>query len=230
MASPVVNDNQAEGTDLPDLRRKIYVAIMSAMNAEECFQSLTNIGLDEGKEMELVNMVVDCCASERNFSEFYGQTSQTFCKLSCTGQESFEKAFGTYYNTIHCYQGNKLGNIASLFAFLFARDAIKWNILQLICLTEEGTTPSSRIFVKILFQEIQTKLGLEKLADRLMEKTLYDELHGMFPRTNARHVRFSINFLTTIGLGKVTEEMRSLLQTSMESENHVHPDSPTEAM
>ena len=38
--------------------------------------------------------------------------------------------------------------------------------------TEEETTSSSRIFIKILFQEIAEYLGLKKLVERLADPTM----------------------------------------------------------
>lgn len=34
---------------------------------------------------------------------------------------------------------------------------------------------------------------------------------GIFPKDNAKNVRFSINFFTSIGLGAITEAMREYL-------------------
>jgi pre-mRNA-splicing factor CWC22 len=54
-------------------------------------------------------------------------------------------------------------------------DSISWKSLQAITLTEEGTSASSRIFVKILFQEIASNLGLKTLITRLSEKGAAEE-------------------------------------------------------
>merc|ERR1719203_1914268 len=37
---------------------------------------------------------------------------------------------------------------------------------------------------------------------------------GLFPRDNPRDTRFSINFFTSIGLGGLTEDLRSHLKTA----------------
>ena len=119
-------------------------------------------------------------------------------------------------------------NIACYFAFLLVRDVIRWDVLRVIRLSEEETNPSSSVFIKILFKEIQKELGLERLSEKLMEKSLREKLHGMFPMTDATHVRFCINFFTSIGLDQVTREMDSILPTLTASENNVHLVSPTE--
>src|SRR5277367_1430158 len=198
-------------TNLINLRRTIYLTIMSSVDFEECCHKLMKIDLQEGQEMELVNMIIDCCSTERTFSKFYGLVGERFCNLNRNWQESFEQAFETYYTTIHRFETNKLRNIAMFFGFLIANDAIGWHVFSAIHLTEEETTSSSRIFIKILFQGLQENLGLKALVERLKDSYLQESFEGIFPRTNPKDIRFSINYFTSIGLGGVTEEMRTAL-------------------
>lgn len=55
------------------------------------------------------------------------------------------------YLTVHRLEINKLRNAAKFFAHLLYTDVIQWTCLSSIRLTEEDTTASSRIFIKILF-------------------------------------------------------------------------------
>lgn len=64
----------------------------------------------------------------------------------------FEESFTFQYSIIHRLETNKLRNVAKLSAHLLASEAISWSILSSIRLTEEDTTSSARIFIKILFQ------------------------------------------------------------------------------
>ena len=98
-------------------------------------------------------------------------------------------------------------------------DSISWKCLQCIVLTEEETSASSRIFVKILFQEIASNLGLQELVHRLSEVTAKEEglfpfIQGLFPRDSIQNARFSVNYFTSIGLGALTEDLRSFLQNA----------------
>lgn len=55
------------------------------------------------------------------------------------------------YVTVHRLEINKLRNAAKFFGHLLYTDSIEWTCLASIRLTEEDTTASSRIFIKILF-------------------------------------------------------------------------------
>jgi pre-mRNA-splicing factor CWC22 len=78
--------------------------------------------------------------------------AQRFCLLHSKWAELFEDCFQKQYALIHRLETNKLRNVAKLFAMLLYTDAITWGVLSDIRLTEDDTTSSSRIFIKILFQ------------------------------------------------------------------------------
>merc|ERR1719215_1391066 len=85
------------------------------------------------------------------------------------------------------------------------------SILQAVRITEETTTSSSRIFIKVIFQELSEQWGIEKLTKRLKEPELYAYVAGLFPIDHPKNMRFSTNYFTAIGLGILTEDLRETL-------------------
>ncbi|KAI9858606.1 MAG: pre-mRNA-splicing factor cwc22 [Trichoglossum hirsutum] len=199
-------------TDLVNLRRTIYLTIMSSIDFEECCHKLMKISLPPGQEPELPSMVIECCSQERTYSKFYGLIGERFAKLNRLWTDLFEAAFAKYYDTIHRYETNRLRNIARFFGHLLGSDAIGWHALSVVHLNEDETTSSSRIFIKILFQELSEAMGMVKLQERLKDDFLRSSFEGLFPKDNPRNTRFSINYFTSIGMGQVTEEMREHLK------------------
>ncbi|KAJ1310473.1 hypothetical protein OPQ81_007206 [Rhizoctonia solani] len=200
-------------TNLVNLRRTIYLTIMNALSYEEAVHKLMKVNIQEGQEIELCNMIVECCSQERSYSNFYGLIGERFCKLNRVWCESFEEAFATYYDTIHRYETNRLRNIARFFGHLIATDAISWAVFSVIKINEDDTTSSSRIFVKILMQELQESMGLKTMAERFKDPTMRESFAGMFPMDDptGKSTRFSVNYFTALGLGVLTEEMRANL-------------------
>ncbi|KAI9370365.1 hypothetical protein BJX61DRAFT_544694 [Aspergillus egyptiacus] len=199
-------------TDLVNLRRTIYLTIMSSIDFEECCHKLMKISLPAGLEPELPSMIIECCAQERTFSKFYGLIGERFAKINRLWTDLFEESFKKYYDTIHRYETNKLRNIARFFGHMISNDAIGWHVLSIIHLNEEETTSSSRIFIKILFQDLAEHLGIPKLRERTQDEVLRPFFDGLFPLDNPRNTRFSINYFTSIGFGALTEEMREHLK------------------
>lgn len=163
----VIIDNTE--TNLIALRRTIYLTIHSSLDFEECAHKLMKMQLKPGQEMELCHMFLDCCAEQRTYEKFYGLLAQRFCQINKIYIGPFEQIFKDSYGTAHRLDTNRLRNISKFFAHLLFTDAISWEALDCVKLNEEDTTSSSRIFVKILFQELAEYMGLGKLNERLKD-------------------------------------------------------------
>nr|CDS31098.1 pre mRNA splicing factor CWC22 [Hymenolepis microstoma] len=183
-------------------------------------------------------MVLDCCAQTRSYETRYGSLAQRLCRVvlfsgekpkpgeakqQTTTQPSepprtyvaqFERIFGEQYATIHRLETAKLKNVAMFFAHLLFTDSISWGVLECVKLNERDTSSSGRIFLKFLFQELCSFMGLAKLQARLRDETLQPFFVHLLPRNNPKDTRFAINFLITIGLGGLTIDLREHLQAT----------------
>lgn len=204
------------GTNLINLRKTIYLTIMSSVDFEECGHKLLKINLPTGLESELTNMIIECCSQERSYLKFYGLLGERFGKLNQVWSDAFIVSFNTVYATIHRLETNRIRNVAKFFGHLLSTDAIPWApTLGLIQLTEEATTSASRIFLKFLFQELAEFFGCPKLMIKI--NTNSGDFLGIFPENGSKELRFSINFFTAVGLGPLTEHMRERLKQVNES-------------
>lgn len=156
-------------TNLVALRRTIYLTINSSLDFEECAHKLMKMQLKPGQEVELCHMFLDCCAEQRTYEKFYGLLAQRFCNLNRIYIGPFEEIFKDSYGTAHRLDTNRLRNVSKFFAHLLFTDSISWEVLECVRLNEEDTTSSSRIYIKILFQELAEYMGLKKLNDRLKD-------------------------------------------------------------
>eukprot|EP01122_Echinamoeba_exundans_P009542 TRINITY_DN3404_c0_g2_i1.p1 TRINITY_DN3404_c0_g2~~TRINITY_DN3404_c0_g2_i1.p1 ORF type:complete len:752 (+),score=175.53 TRINITY_DN3404_c0_g2_i1:19-2274(+) len=195
-------------TDLVNLKRSIYLTIMSSLDFEEVGHKLMKMQLREGQEQHMARMLLECCTQERTFIRTYALVAQRFSMLKKVYQDLFGELFVESFQTIHRYDTNKLRNIANFFSHMFYTDALPWTLFEVIKLNERDTTSSSRIFIKILFQDLAQSFGYPKLAARLKDPDMQEFYEGIFPRDNPRDTRFAINFFTAIGLGVLTEDMR----------------------
>ncbi|KAL8039983.1 hypothetical protein ABFX02_10G070800 [Erythranthe guttata] len=193
-------------TNLINLRRSMYLTIMSSVDFEEAGHKLMEIMETEpGHEMELCIMLLECCSQERTYIRYYGLIGQRFCMMKNIHKENFEKYFVHQYSTIHHLETNKIRNVANFFAHLLATDALPWHVLAYIRLTKDSTNSSSRIFIKFLFQELSEHLGIRMLSERL-SKEIFDE--SIFPKDNPINTRFAINYFISIGLGGITDNLQ----------------------
>ncbi|VDO03425.1 unnamed protein product [Rodentolepis nana] len=224
-------------TNLVHLRRTIYLMLQSSISADEGAHRLLQLKIKPGEEYEVASMVLDCCAQTRSYETRYGSLAQRLCRVMLFSGEKpkpgetkqqttqpsepprtyvaqFEKIFGEQYATIHRLETAKLKNVAMFFAHLLFTDSISWGVLECVKLNERDTSSSGRIFLKYLFQELCSFMGLAKLQARLRDETLQPFFVHLLPRNNPKDTRFAINFLTTIGLGGLTIDLREHLQAT----------------
>ena len=86
------------------------------------------MNIAKGYEIELVDMILECCMMERIYQDFFGFLAERFCKINDLYKELFVQAFVKHYNSIFKQEGNKIRNLAELFGHLFYSYSIDWKI------------------------------------------------------------------------------------------------------
>ncbi len=79
-AGPLTITDETD-TDTINLRRTIYLTIMSSLDFEECAHKMLKIQFKPGQEIEVCRMILECCSQERTYLRFYGLLGQRFCML-----------------------------------------------------------------------------------------------------------------------------------------------------
>ena len=79
------------------LRKTIYLVIMSAVDFEECCHKLLKMQIRPGQEIELCNMVIECCMQDRTYLRYYGHIGQRYCQLFELYQQKYSEMFETQY-------------------------------------------------------------------------------------------------------------------------------------
>ncbi|BFU18707.1 cell cycle control protein, putative [Entamoeba histolytica HM-1:IMSS-B] len=204
------------------LKKKIYITIMSCYNFEECVHKLLSLKLREGEEKILVEMVIECCSQEKTYKKYYGLASERLCVLHILYKNLFIDQFKIQYQTIHLKDMNQIRNIAMLYSYLFYSNAIPWELFSIIKLTDDDTTSSSRVFLKIMFQNLFEEMGMKEFKEKLFSNELQESVRGMFPTEDKEHIIFAFNFFKGIGLVELAKPLQQnylALKEKMKKEN-----------
>lgn len=195
----------ATGKSISELRKLIYLTIMSAVDFEECGHKLLKLDIPIGQEIEVCNMIVECCSQERTYLKYYGLLAERFCKLNLVWAELFSESFRLVYATIHRLETNKIRNVAKLFSHLLMNQALSASIMGDVVLSEDETTSAARILLKFMFQDLHENLGMLELK-RWVEANR-PLIAGMFPseQQEERHRRFAYNFFVAIELEPIAK-------------------------
>lgn len=204
------------GADVANLRKTIYLIVMSSIEFQETVHKLLKLKVPPGLECEICSMIVDCCGQEKTYLKHYGLIGERLCKLAPQWAVYFERSFFEQYEAIHRLETNQIRNIARFFAHLMESDSVVWSIFDAVKITEEDTDAAGRIFLKILFQDLEEHYGKKKLREKLFNPLLSEFMHGVFPASESppQDIRFAVNFFTVIGMGYLTDEMRAALQAT----------------
>jgi hypothetical protein len=191
-------------------RRHIFHIIDGAVSVNEAVIKL----LKENEEELVCDIIIELCSNERSYLTYYGKLAIELCNKRNSFIPAFEAAIIRQYSDINSDNGEKnitkqTHNKANFFADLLSTNTISWSCLERINLSE-GDDPYKRIFIKILFQKLRDKVGIVHLQEILNETYM----RGLFHHDNPRAIRFAINFLTSIGFGDLTSELREKLRVS----------------
>jgi len=169
-----------------------------------------------GHDNEIVSMIVEACAQAKAYTDFIGLLATRLCRAIEGYPELFIGEFRKQYEGIERLETNKIRNIGSLFAQLLYTDCVPWDeTFRVVVLDENMTTPSSRIFLKVLFQRLAQIMGLDNLRRKLQPSSKFQ---GLFPRKPARRTTFAVNFFSSIELQALTVEMREWLKDRLAEE------------
>ena len=80
------------------------------------------------RQMELCNMILDCCGQQRTYEKFFGLLAQRFCMIDRKYVTPFQAIFAEQYATVHRLETNKLRNVGKFFSHLLHTDAISWKV------------------------------------------------------------------------------------------------------
>ncbi|KAH8740713.1 hypothetical protein FG386_002675 [Cryptosporidium ryanae] len=195
------------------LRKQIYLCIMNSLSFEECTHRLLKLDVHDKLIDQVSSMLLECCSMERTYQKFFALAAERLCKLRDEYKSSFTKLFTLNYETAHRLETNKLRQVTKLFSYLLSKDAIPWDVLEIITLSEQETASSSRIFIKILFIELFENMGIQSLDRKLNSEAVIPHIEGIFPSENLSRIRFSINFFTAIGLNGLTTKLREKVKS-----------------
>lgn len=197
-----------------EFRRTVYLTITSGLSSEEWAHKLIILMRKyPGRELDLCQVIIECCSQEKTFLRPYGLLGQRFCMMDEIYVSKFEELFATHYATIHQFKVRKILNMANFYSFLFACDSLPWSTFQIVRIVESETTQSSRIFLKQLLRELAKTMGKTRLKEHFADHSTRGNLLGLLPTDCAENAKYAIRFFKNIELEYLAEELEGILST-----------------
>ncbi|KAL8872003.1 MAG: hypothetical protein Q9174_002289 [Haloplaca sp. 1 TL-2023] len=204
-----------------DVRRSIFVAIMSATDYSDAFQRLMKLRLKQSQELEIPKVLVHCAGAEETYNPYYTLLSRRLCtdrKLKMAFQFSLWAFFK------RCGEDGDAGademedeeerpemraivNLGKMYGTLIAEGGLTLNALKV--LNFAYLKPPSGMFVEVLM--ITIILHSQKATDKSRDE---EKLVGIFAEagTNAALSKGLLHFL------KMTVSKTDIAESKMDLE------------
>lgn len=154
-----------------DVRRAIFVTILSSSDHEEAHMRLLKLHLKAKQMLEIPRVIVHCAGAERAFNPLYAVLARHFC-----GEHKLRKAFQfTLWDAFRAMNGEeedegnekmsmrKLVNLAKLYGNLVASGGLDIRILKKLDLT--SLQDQTSMFVEVLLTTVFVQLRKDGAKD-----------------------------------------------------------------
>lgn len=192
-----------------DFKKQVYLVVMSALSAEEATHKVLRM---RKNARAVVGVIIEIASREKTSNAIYGNIGYRLCRLvDDKWRLSFEEAFAEQYNQMQEYETNQIRNVGNLYGYLLASDSLDWQCLKAVDLSMDGSTPSTRIFLQSVFEEMRSEMGMAALVQRLKDPELAGI--GIFPE-DLDDKKFARDFFKAINMGPIADLLRSRINAA----------------
>ncbi|KAK0713823.1 hypothetical protein B0T26DRAFT_678107 [Lasiosphaeria miniovina] len=145
-----------------DVRRSIFVAILSATDYEDAYLRILKLRLNKERQREVPNVIMQCSGAEQQYNPYYTLVAKKLCsdrKVRWSFQDSLWRLFRRLGESIfgddaedvdenEAADTRRLVNIAKMFGSLVASGALGLPVLK--CLNLPYLQSNTRAFVEIM--------------------------------------------------------------------------------
>jgi len=141
----------AEQRFTSDIRKKIFLVIMSSDDYIDATQKLMKMKLKK-QDKEIAIVIVESCAQEERFNKYYAYLAENLIRQNRSIKYSFQYSFWDHFKQLETYALRKISNLAKLLSFLVLRRALGVHVLQ--ALEFDSLNEHQILFVKIFFKTL----------------------------------------------------------------------------
>ncbi|KAJ3092289.1 suppressor of glycerol defect [Quaeritorhiza haematococci] len=154
-----------------DVRRSIFVVLMSSEDCLDAFERLNKLGLKDKQEREIVRVLIHCCGQEKTYNPYYAIVGQKFCEYQHGFKITFQYAFWDALKELDGGESAKglssafgstegpgtvrrVSNLAKMLTHLVMAGSLSLSVIRIVNFAV--TPPMQQLFCQLLFISIFT--------------------------------------------------------------------------
>ncbi|CAG8801846.1 12142_t:CDS:2, partial [Racocetra persica] len=180
-----------------DVRRCIFVVLMSSEDYIDAFERLLKLGLKEVQAREIPRVLLHCCGNENTPNPYYSLIAQRLCDYDHSFKVTFKYCLWDFLR--ECGEGDvggigetmnnipennssekislrRIVNLAKLFAWLIVNGGLSIIILKTVTFTKLQS--QSRLFFQLLFSNIILIQNANGRKPKLLAKIFINAVHN----------------------------------------------------
>jgi len=146
-----------------DIRKKIFMIIMSADDYIDATQKLMKLKLNKKQDKEIAIVIVESCAQEERFNKYYCYLAENLIRQNNSIKYSFQYSFWDHFKQLETYALRKISNLAKLLSFLVLRRTL--GVQSLRTLEFDSLNQHQTLFIKIFFKNLLLEIDENKISD-----------------------------------------------------------------
>lgn len=148
-----------------DVRRAVFVTIMSSTDAMEAYEKLNRLRLKKSQELEIPKVLLQCLQAEKSYNPYYAQLAQRLCLHSHALKKAFQFGLWDFFTKLGEQLEEdaplasrtdmplrKVVNMASCYARLVSNTVQPITILKVLALAQINRTTAT--FVELLLTKM----------------------------------------------------------------------------
>ena len=138
-------------------RQNIFVVIASSRDVDDAFERLQRLGLEGKQDREVLRVVIECCAQEKTYNQFYAELSSLLCAHNRQYKTTMQFIFWDHFKAIRDDDGDttpsrRVVNLARLLAHLVCGFHMPMAVLKPIDTTDLNA--STILFLATFFMAL----------------------------------------------------------------------------
>ncbi|KAJ3149208.1 suppressor of glycerol defect [Geranomyces variabilis] len=150
-----------------DVRRSVFVVLMSSEDCVDAFERLLRLNLKDKQEREIVRVLLHCCQRERVYNPYYALVANRICAHAHGFKITFQFALWDAFKAMaaagagddddedaDAMDVRKVSHLAKLYAYLISTDGAQLGVLK--ALTFTSLSALQTLFLKLLLSTLFT--------------------------------------------------------------------------